>query len=144
MPRRVASPALSENEVDIGGALFTEDLDDSLKLDRTAEQDGFGFDADGIFNAGDGSDDDDEAFIALQQAASFRKASNLKGKSVKKVEGSRLWVRKIKLSYPSSSSFDDFQCVACVHLTLLMSRSQRKYTASDCEERLYSTHSDSA
>jgi ATP-dependent RNA helicase DDX54/DBP10 len=33
------------------------------------------------------SDDGDEAFIAAQQAASNRKASNLKGKSVKKGGG---------------------------------------------------------
>jgi len=104
MVRRAASPALSENEVDIGGALFAEDLDDSLKLDKSAEQDGFGFDADGIFNGGDGSDDDDEAFIALQQAASFRKASNLKGKSVKKGGGFQAMGTNLR-----SHTFYDFQ-----------------------------------
>jgi len=34
-----------------------------------------------------GNDDTDEAFIALQQAASFRKTSNLKGRTVKKGGG---------------------------------------------------------
>lgn len=86
MTRRAASPALSENEVDIAGSLFTEDLENSNTRGNTADQDGFGFDAEGIFNAAEGSDDD-EAFIALQQAASFRKTSNIKGKSVKKGGG---------------------------------------------------------
>ncbi|PKS07302.1 hypothetical protein jhhlp_005904 [Lomentospora prolificans] len=86
MVRRAVSPALSENEVDIAGDLFAED-DDSGKFGGTADQDGFGFDADGIFNAGGEGSDDDEAFIALQQAASFRKGSNIKGKSVKKGGG---------------------------------------------------------
>ncbi|CAI4214843.1 unnamed protein product [Parascedosporium putredinis] len=86
MTRRAVSPALSENEVDIAGALFADD-DDSAKLGGATSQDGFSFDADGIFNAGGDGSDDDEAFIALQQAASFRKGSNIKGKSVKKGGG---------------------------------------------------------
>lgn len=87
MPQRAASPAMSENEVDIGASLFADDVDQSRPTKGNADQDGFGFDAEGLFNGGEGSEDDDEAFIALQQAASFRKAGNIKGKSVKKGGG---------------------------------------------------------
>lgn len=86
MAPRAASPALSENEVDIGASLFTDDVDQS-RPGKTADQDGFGFDAEGLFDEGGEGADDDEAFIALQQAASFRKGSNIKGKSVKKGGG---------------------------------------------------------
>lgn len=86
MAPRAASPALSENEVDIGASLFTDDIDQT-KPTKTADQDGFGFDAEGVFNEGEDGADDDEAFIALQQAASFRKSSNLKGRTVKKGGG---------------------------------------------------------
>lgn len=86
MPQRAASPAMSENEVDIGASLFTDDVDQGRPA-KGADQDGFGFDAEGLFNGGEGSEDDDEAFIELQQAASFRKAANIKGKSVKKGGG---------------------------------------------------------
>jgi ATP-dependent RNA helicase DDX54/DBP10 len=87
MPRRAASPAASEHEVDILGSLFTDGADDAFTPAAGDAKDGFGFDAGGILDAEDGSDDGDEAFIALKQAASFRKASNLKGKSVKKGGG---------------------------------------------------------
>ncbi|KAK8090946.1 P-loop containing nucleoside triphosphate hydrolase protein [Apiospora phragmitis] len=85
--RRAVSPAASENEVDILDSLYTEDGG------RTDAHDGMAFDAEDIFGGGarggQGYDDDDgdEAFIALTQAASFRKSSNLKGKSVKKGGG---------------------------------------------------------
>lgn len=82
---RAASPAMSEVDIDIGASLFTDDVDQA-KPSRTTNSDGFGFDADGIFNEADGSSDD-EAFIALQQAASFRKGANVQGKSVKKGGG---------------------------------------------------------
>jgi ATP-dependent RNA helicase DDX54/DBP10 len=90
MPRRAVSPAHSEAEVDILGSLFTDATDDG-KTDFQAShaKDGFGFDAGGILDD-DGDNDDadgDEAFIALKQAASFRKNSNVKGKSVKKGGG---------------------------------------------------------
>ncbi|KAI1877516.1 hypothetical protein JX265_003524 [Neoarthrinium moseri] len=90
MPRRAASPAPSENEVDILGSLFTDGADDGDADFRAGNaQDGFGFDAGGILDADDGGGDGegDEAFIALKQAASFRKNTNLKGKSVKKGGG---------------------------------------------------------
>ena len=86
MAPRAASPAVSENEVDIGASLFADDVNQSGPT-KSADQDGFGFDAEGLFNEGGEGADDDEAFIALQQAASFRKSSNLKGKSVKKGGG---------------------------------------------------------
>jgi ATP-dependent RNA helicase DDX54/DBP10 len=94
MPRREISPALSENEIDIVGSLFTDDVDDvddgNSNLEKLgANRHGFGFDAGGILEAGNESDDGDgdEAFIALQQSASFRKTTNLKGKTVKKGGG---------------------------------------------------------
>lgn len=85
MPRRASSPALSDGGIDIGDSLFAQDApsNDGRKAPRDED-----FDMDGILNGGENDDDDDdEAFIALQQAASNRKASNLKGKSVKKGGG---------------------------------------------------------
>lgn len=83
MPYRGASPAPSEPEVDILGSLYPGD-DASDGQPATAQD----VDFDDILNGPDGGDDDgDEAFIALQQAASYRKASNLKGKTVKKGGG---------------------------------------------------------
>merc|ERR1719355_732 len=58
MPHRASSPAASENEFDITKSLFQDDVDG-----------------------------DDEDFIAAKQAASNRKASNVKGRSVKKGGG---------------------------------------------------------
>ncbi|KFY38586.1 hypothetical protein V495_06475 [Pseudogymnoascus sp. VKM F-4514 (FW-929)] len=83
--RRAASPAMSENEFDITKSLFNEDVesdDDNfgiatektempMVLDMALESDGEG----------------DEAFIASELAASNRKSSNVKGKSVKKGGG---------------------------------------------------------
>ncbi|KAI8294668.1 ATP-dependent RNA helicase DBP10 [Colletotrichum sp. SAR 10_99] len=86
MPRRAVSPTPSDGEVDIADALFNTNADDS---GSEGGQDA-GFDFDGILNGGgddEGEEDGDAAFIALQQAASFRKSSNLKGKSVKKGGG---------------------------------------------------------
>lgn len=92
MAPRLPSPTPSENEVDILGSLFTDDTDTKPRKQNKGQADNAeDFDFDGLLNTGgdDGADDDggDEAFIALQQAASFRKASNLKGKSVKKGGG---------------------------------------------------------
>ncbi|KAK1996717.1 DEAD/DEAH box helicase [Colletotrichum falcatum] len=89
MPRRAASPAPSEGEVDIADSLFAANASDNGSDDGENSPD-FDFDVDGILNGNEGGqaeDDGDEAFIALQQAASFRKSSNLKGKSVKKGGG---------------------------------------------------------
>jgi hypothetical protein len=88
MPHRAASSTVSENEFDITKSLF--------KDDPAAEDDGFPatpgnygtLDAGGILDLGlESNGDEDDAFIAAQQAASNRKASNLKGKSVKKGGG---------------------------------------------------------
>ncbi|RYP56207.1 hypothetical protein DL771_011994 [Monosporascus sp. 5C6A] len=89
MAPRAVSPAASENEVDILGSLFTDDSGlGNGKVGTGAAQDGFGFDAGELLDAQDGEGEDgDEAFIALKQAASFRKTSNLKGKTVKKGGG---------------------------------------------------------
>lgn len=81
MAPRASSPALSENDFDISNALFGGgDID--------ARQNN-GLDGDLGVDLDIGGDDgsDDEAFIAAQQAASNRKASNLKGKTVKKGGG---------------------------------------------------------
>ncbi|KAI0158478.1 ATP-dependent RNA helicase dbp10 [Pestalotiopsis sp. NC0098] len=90
MPRpRAVSPAQSEAEVDILGSLFTDGADDDkTSFQPSHAKDGFGFDAGGILDDDDGDDaDGDEAFIALKQAASFRKNANVKGNSVKKGGG---------------------------------------------------------
>jgi ATP-dependent RNA helicase DDX54/DBP10 len=88
MPR-FASPAFSENEVDILGSLLTDGNETShVKAKHTEVQDGFGFDAADLLDGEDGEDGEgDEAFIALKQAAAFRKNTNLKGNSLKKGGG---------------------------------------------------------
>ncbi|MCJ1252256.1 ATP-dependent RNA helicase dbp10 [Lignoscripta atroalba] len=90
MPHRDASPALSETEVDISGALFdncsvsgSEDGEDIQHPDRKARMHASG----GMLDLGLDSGSDDADFIAATQAASNRKASNVKGRSVKKGGG---------------------------------------------------------
>ncbi|KAK2608961.1 ATP-dependent RNA helicase dbp10 [Conoideocrella luteorostrata] len=84
MSRRAASPAASEPELDIFDSLYPGE--DELDDQKFAAGDDVGFDD--ILNEAHGLDDGgDEAFIALQQAASYRKASNLKGRTVKKGGG---------------------------------------------------------
>ena len=84
MPKRGASPTPSEGEIDIFGSLYPGEGDND-NGDNGGDAD---FDFDGFLNGPEpGNDDTDEAFIALQQAASFRKASNLKGRTVKKGGG---------------------------------------------------------
>jgi ATP-dependent RNA helicase DDX54/DBP10 len=84
--------------LDILGSLLTED--------GKAGQDGNEYDFDNFLSApsGEAWEDDggDEAFIALQQAASFRKASNLKGKSVKKGGGFQAMG---EFNWPSRSTY---------------------------------------
>lgn len=92
MPHRAASPAASENEFDITHALFRDDDSDDgqnaperkrpRKPTVTENLDLLG----GEDNDGD-SDDSDEAFITAQQISANRKASNLKGRTVKKGGG---------------------------------------------------------
>lgn len=86
MPHRAASPAASENEFDITKSLFQDDDADFTAPSSKKEIEAW--DAGGILDLGLESDGEgDGAFIAAQQAASNRKASNLKGKTVKKGGG---------------------------------------------------------
>src|ERR1700712_3725229 len=88
MPHRAVSPALSENEFDITKSLFEDEVsgDEEGFAESTANT-GI-LDAGGILDLALESDGEgDGAFIAAQQAASNRKASNVKGKSVKKGGG---------------------------------------------------------
>ncbi|RDL30773.1 Uncharacterized protein BP5553_10118 [Venustampulla echinocandica] len=88
MPHRASSPALSENEFDITKSLFQDDGDDDDFALPSSRKDEGTLAAGGILDLGLESDgDDDTAFISAQQAASNRKASNVKGKSVKKGGG---------------------------------------------------------
>ncbi|KAI9758243.1 MAG: ATP-dependent RNA helicase dbp10 [Lichina confinis] len=107
MKHRSYSPAPSENEHDISRVLLPDSgsSDDSAGEDdarvsihnlaggrTTSKSHGkapaASFEDWSIFDAAqDGDEDDDSSFIAAHQAASNRKASNLKGKSVKKGGG---------------------------------------------------------
>ena len=87
MPHRSPSPAASENEVDISRALVentsssdSEDDGDLRHPDRKIRMRVDEDMPDLVFESGS----DDADFIAATQAASNRKASNVKGKSVKK------------------------------------------------------------
>ncbi|KAI9842501.1 MAG: ATP-dependent RNA helicase dbp10 [Sclerophora amabilis] len=95
MPHRASSPAVSENAFDISKALFygAEDSDASGvgggedTAPRPQGKDGTTADAGALMDMGLDQDEDDETFIAARQTASNRKASNLKGKTVKKGGG---------------------------------------------------------
>lgn len=91
MPNRRASPTPSEQEVDIVGSLYPGDGDEhGLATPPTAAAAGHDLDMDSILNVNNPAEADgegDEAFIALHQSASYRKASNLKGRTVKKGGG---------------------------------------------------------
>ncbi|KEF55800.1 ATP-dependent RNA helicase dbp10 [Exophiala aquamarina CBS 119918] len=82
MAPRHPSPTPSENEVDIGASLFGKDTGSESDLSEDGKADMPNGNLDIMADASD--DDDDEAIIAAQQAASNRKASNLKGRTVKK------------------------------------------------------------
>ncbi len=90
MPHRAPSPAASENEVDISRALFndgantsSDDESHAQHPDRKARMPAPGEmpDLEGDYSS------DDAGFIAETQAASNRKAANLKGKTVRKGGG---------------------------------------------------------
>lgn len=89
MPRRASSPATSENEVDISQALLDQNESSSIghgpmqHPDRRARIEAAGR----IFDLEASSESDDAAFIAEAQAASNRKATNLKGKNAKRGGG---------------------------------------------------------
>ncbi|KAI9751218.1 MAG: ATP-dependent RNA helicase dbp10 [Chaenotheca gracillima] len=94
-PNRAPSPAASENELDISNALFNGANDSSDGEDREPQKNASKkLKGNGPANLGlldmnqiDEDGEGDEAFIALQQSASNRKSSNLKGKTVKKGGG---------------------------------------------------------
>ena len=90
MPHRAPSPAASENEVDISGALVadasdsgSEDGADLQHPDRKARMQLGGDMPDLALESGS----DDAEFIAATQVASNRRSSNVKGRSVKKGGG---------------------------------------------------------
>ncbi|OAP62618.1 hypothetical protein AYL99_01845 [Fonsecaea erecta] len=84
MPPRSGSPARSENDFDIGSALFGGAFGTEHQIpDR---QNG-GLQGDDLDVMAEDSEVDEEAIIAAQQAASNRKAANLKGRTVKKGGG---------------------------------------------------------
>ncbi|RLL98186.1 ATP-dependent RNA helicase dbp10 [Aspergillus turcosus] len=91
MPRRAASPAMSENEFDITGALFQNDSDSDNEQPsaKSKRQPPKKVPSQALDFLGDVNedDDDDEAFIAEKQTSANRKASNLKGHTVKKGGG---------------------------------------------------------
>ncbi|ORY65326.1 ATP-dependent RNA helicase dbp10 [Pseudomassariella vexata] len=89
MSRRAVSPAASENEVDILGSLFTEETGNAIgRFKSGGANHALGFDAGDFLDGDSDGADGDEAFIALKQAASFRKgAANQKGKTAKKGGG---------------------------------------------------------
>ena len=78
MPMRLPSPAPSENEVDIAGSLFQDEIPAG-----SSDEGKVG----GNFPNLEDSGSDDAGFIAESLNAANRKASNLKGKSVKKGGG---------------------------------------------------------
>ncbi|KAK2624498.1 hypothetical protein QTJ16_006448 [Diplocarpon rosae] len=87
MPHRAPSPAASENDFDITKSLLRDDVgSDDDNFAHTSSKDLGILDAGGILDL-ESDGEGDEAFIAAKQAASNRKASNLKGKSVKKGGG---------------------------------------------------------
>ena len=86
MPLRAISPSASENGIDIADSLLQ---DKKTRLDVEQEPQNFDLEAlagDGIHDPED-SGSDDASYIADSLAAANRKASNLKGKSVKKGGG---------------------------------------------------------
>lgn len=87
MAPRAASPALSENEFDITGALFQNDSDSEVEQTKSATKRKKAPVAQDLDFLGGDSDEDDEAFIAEQQTSANRKSANLKGRTVKKGGG---------------------------------------------------------
>lgn len=86
MPHRDSSPAMSENEFDITTSLFQNDSEsDNDEKPRRRQKPKPAPTGDLDFLGAD--DDDDETFIANQQASANRKGANLKGRTVKKGGG---------------------------------------------------------
>jgi ATP-dependent RNA helicase DDX54/DBP10 len=82
MPHRISSPAPSDGGFDIGDALFGNE-------DKTRSEDGYDDTSRDLPKDMNllGEESDDEAIIAEHQSAANRKASNLKGRTVKKGGG---------------------------------------------------------
>ena len=97
MPHRAASPTVSENEFDITKSLFQDDdVEGGEEFGVPTRKDAGSLGVGGIFNlALESEGEGDEAFIAARQAASNRKASNVKGKSVKKGGGFQAMGKRI-------------------------------------------------
>ena len=87
MPARAASPALSENEFDITDALFQHGSDSDSDAGAGPTPQPKAKPVQDLDFLGAEDDDDDEAFIANQQASANRKGSNIKGRTVKKGGG---------------------------------------------------------
>jgi ATP-dependent RNA helicase DDX54/DBP10 len=89
MKRKRPSPPVSENEFDISAAIAhssnPDNVNNHLHFDQDLNQTGHGNDQ--AFEDSTSEKDEDETFIAAQQAASNRKSSNLKGRTVKKGGG---------------------------------------------------------
>lgn len=89
MPHRAASPAVSESEFDISKALFKDDanadVEDDWGLSKPKQKPIPAANLNLLDEDDEG--EDDAAFIAATQAAANRKASNLKGRTVKKGGG---------------------------------------------------------
>ncbi|CAO1601414.1 ATP-dependent RNA helicase dbp10 [Xanthoria calcicola] len=87
MPHRALSPALSEAGVDIANALFDHGADSDSEDGRPQQHPDRKRAMEIMPDLENDSGSDDADFIADVQAASNRKASNLKGKTVKKGGG---------------------------------------------------------
>ncbi|EEP75470.1 predicted protein [Uncinocarpus reesii 1704] len=91
MPHRAASPAMSENEFDIAKSLFQDDaesdIDTGPRKRKAPHPLNLNVMADDHDERADSGSDNDAAFIAAHQASMNRKASNLKGRTVKKGGG---------------------------------------------------------
>ncbi len=87
MPHRALSPALSEAGVDIANALFENGADSGSEDGRAQQHPDRKRAMEIMPDLENDSGSDDADFIADVQAASNRKASNLKGKTVKKGGG---------------------------------------------------------
>jgi ATP-dependent RNA helicase DDX54/DBP10 len=94
MPHRASSPALSENDFDITEALFKDEGqlsgsdDGQAKVSKKSKSRSREDAQEIALTLEEGlNGSDDELFIAAQQAASNRKSSNVKGRSVKKGGG---------------------------------------------------------
>ena len=87
MLQRASSPAASENEFDITNSLFQDEASsDEDDFTTATSKNPEILDPNNIFDLAQDSDSDED-FIKAHQAASNRKASNVKGKSVKKGGG---------------------------------------------------------